>query len=272
MQSPVDSDSDDSSSSCENDWQADIGGIAATGKDSSTVLDMFDAMKKAEPKRTKEGYRIISLDTTDSSFYSTIRGQINDKVYNKFTDLMDECDPEEDIAIDIHSSGGDMFYTIMIANAVSEHRGKTVARISRVAMSGATVIVLACDEIIMAPTACLGPIDLQMWLPVKCALPALEQYKDKNALCGVLHNVFEVYTNDYLLKLQDVLAELYSEEEMDELLEYFYHQHEHQTPLFPRNILEAVPFLKLTTDPELKYERPTKAAAKPDMLSTMLGL
>lgn len=222
---------------------------------------------KTEPvrgraRRTPDGRRIVSLDTRDDSSLASFTARINEKAYGKFMRQLDECDAEEDIAIEVHSRGGDMLYTLMIANAVAQHRGRTTALVSRVALSGATVIVLACDEVVMAPAAGLGPIDLQMLLPVKCALPALDRYKDKNALCGVLHGILNDYADDYMLKLRDVLAGAYSEDEMEAVLDFFYRKHQHQTPLFPRNIKEALPFLKLTVDPDLTcsaQETPAKS-------------
>jgi ClpP class serine protease len=73
----------------------------------------------------------------------------------------------EDKPLDIvlHTLGGWSLAATQIARAIKAHKGKTTAFIPYYAMSAGTFIALACDEIVMSPQACLGPIDPQLGLP-----------------------------------------------------------------------------------------------------------
>jgi ClpP class serine protease len=65
------------------------------------------------------------------------------------------------IAMVIHTMGGYSVPSDMIAKALSQHKGKKVAFVPYMAMSGGTVIALAADEISMGSAAALGAIDTQ---------------------------------------------------------------------------------------------------------------
>ena len=67
-----------------------------------------------------------------------------------------------DIFLILHTLGGYSMPSIMIADAIRKHRankGKVIAFVPRVAMSGGTIAALACDQVWMGDTARLGPID-----------------------------------------------------------------------------------------------------------------
>jgi len=69
---------------------------------------------------------------------------------------------EGDIFLILHTLGGYSMPSIMIADAIRKHRerkGKVIAFVPRVAMSGGTIAALACDHVWMGDTARLGPID-----------------------------------------------------------------------------------------------------------------
>lgn len=57
-----------------------------------------------------------------------------------------------DISVSIDSYGGDVFAGASIYNALKEHDGKITAKIEK-AMSAASVIAMAADEILMSPVA-----------------------------------------------------------------------------------------------------------------------
>tara|TARA_R110000868_G_scaffold298100_1_gene558354 strand:- start:3433 stop:4482 length:1050 start_codon:yes stop_codon:yes gene_type:complete len=59
----------------------------------------------------------------------------------------------------LHTLGGYSLPSIMIADALKHHSGPAIAFVPYIAMSGGTVIALACDEIWMHDTARLGPVD-----------------------------------------------------------------------------------------------------------------
>ena len=83
---------------------------------------------------------------------------------------------DEDLGIDIilHTPGGLVLAAEQIAHALLAHPGKVTAFVPHYAMSGGTLIALAADEIVMSPSAVLGPVD-----------PQLGQYAARSILAAV---------------------------------------------------------------------------------------
>lgn len=61
----------------------------------------------------------------------------------------------KDINVWINSYGGDVYAASRIYTALKEHKGKVKVKIDGVAMSAASVIAMAGDEILMSPTSIL---------------------------------------------------------------------------------------------------------------------
>ncbi len=83
-----------------------------------------------------------------------------------------------DMPIDIllHTPGGMVLAAGQIAHALKRHPAKVTAFIPHYAMSGGTLIAIACDEIVMDPDAVLGPVDPQVGSsPAVSILKVLEQ-------------------------------------------------------------------------------------------------
>lgn len=59
----------------------------------------------------------------------------------------------DEILLSVHSPGGDVFDGLAIYNALLSHPARVVARIDGLAASMASVVVMAADEVQMAPTA-----------------------------------------------------------------------------------------------------------------------
>lgn len=59
----------------------------------------------------------------------------------------------KDITVWIDSYGGDVFAAAGIFNALKEHKGQVITKIDGKAMSAASVIAMAGDEILMSPVA-----------------------------------------------------------------------------------------------------------------------
>jgi ClpP class serine protease len=62
----------------------------------------------------------------------------------------------------LHTPGGLVLAATQIARAIRRRPGKVTAVIPHYAMSGGTLIALACHEILMSPNAVLGPVDPQV--------------------------------------------------------------------------------------------------------------
>jgi len=89
-------------------------------------------------------------------------------------------DPTVPIDLIIHTPGGLVLAAEQIARALSRHPAQVTVMIPHYAMSGGTLIALAADRILMAPSAVLGPVDPQVGqFPAASILAAVEA-KDVN--------------------------------------------------------------------------------------------
>lgn len=66
------------------------------------------------------------------------------------------------IEIILHTPGGLVVAAQQIAAALADHDGAVTAVVPHYAMSGGTLIALACDEIVVDPHSSLGPVDPQL--------------------------------------------------------------------------------------------------------------
>lgn len=89
-------------------------------------------------------------------------------------------DPSVPIDLIIHTPGGLVLAAEQIARALSRHPSQVTVMVPHYAMSGGTLIALAADRIVMAPSAVLGPVDPQVGqFPAASILAAVEA-KDVN--------------------------------------------------------------------------------------------
>lgn len=85
-------------------------------------------------------------------------------------------DKDTPIDLVVHAPGGLVLAALQIANAISAHPGRVTVHIPHYAMSGATLIALAADEIVMDDHAVLGPVDPQVGsFPAASVLAAVER-------------------------------------------------------------------------------------------------
>lgn len=89
-------------------------------------------------------------------------------------------DPSVPLDLVVHTPGGLVLASEQIARALSQHQAKVTVIVPHYAMSGGTMIALAADEILMSPSAVLGPVDPQLGgYPAASILAAVER-KDVN--------------------------------------------------------------------------------------------
>ena len=80
----------------------------------------------------------------------------------------------------LHTPGGLVLAAEQIASALADHPAPVTVYVPHYAMSGGTLIALAADQIVMAPSAVLGPVDPQLGeYPAASILAAVER-KDPN--------------------------------------------------------------------------------------------
>ena len=86
------------------------------------------------------------------------------------------------IEVVLHTPGGLVLAAEQIAAALAAHPAKVTVYVPHYAMSGGTLIALAADDIVMSPSAVLGPVDPQVGeLPVASILAAVDR-KDVNEI------------------------------------------------------------------------------------------
>ena len=96
---------------------------------------------------------------TRSGFFS--QNMINQDTVQKVVEGMQEFNGEPFDLI-LYTPGGDVFSATYLARLFKEYPGEIRAVIPIYAMSGGTMLTLACDKVYMAQTACLGPVDVQI--------------------------------------------------------------------------------------------------------------
>jgi ATP-dependent Clp protease, protease subunit len=98
----------------------------------------------------------------------------------------------EDIEVDINSGGGSVFAGSEIYTALKSYKGNVTIRIVGLAASAASVIAMAGNKIIMAPTA-------QMMIH-NVSSRTSGDYRDMEHSANVLKNANETIANAYRLK------------------------------------------------------------------------
>lgn len=98
----------------------------------------------------------------------------------------------QDITVWINSNGGECIAASVIYTALREHKGKVTVKIDGSAISAASVIAMAGDEILMSPTSVM-----MIHNPLTCAEG---EVKDMEKAIEVLTEVKETIINAYAAK------------------------------------------------------------------------
>jgi ClpP class serine protease len=69
---------------------------------------------------------------------------------------------ETPIDLIVHTPGGLVLAAEQVAHALLRHKAPVTMFVPHYAMSGGTMLALACDQIVMDPNAVLGPVDPQL--------------------------------------------------------------------------------------------------------------
>jgi ClpP class serine protease len=92
-------------------------------------------------------------------------------------DLTDSTTPIDFV---LHTPGGLVLASEQIAQALLRHPAKVTVMVPHYAMSGGTLIALAADEIMLSPSAVLGPVDPQIGQQAAASILAAMHLKDIN--------------------------------------------------------------------------------------------
>lgn len=99
---------------------------------------------------------------------------------------------EGNVCIYINSPGGDCFAASQIYNMLTEYKGKVTVKIESLAASAASVIAMAGDNVVMAPTA--------MLMIHNPATMAFGDHNDMQKAIDILNEVKESIINAYEIK------------------------------------------------------------------------
>lgn len=190
-------------------------------------------IQKIEEKRGSRVILLVHRQETMSFFGFPIM---------KFIDINDSEEviraihlTDKDVPIDIilHTPGGLVLASLQIALAIKKHPAKVTAYVPHYAMSGGTLIALACDEIVMDEHAVLGPVDPQIeGLPASSILRLLKKKPldkiDDRTL--ILADVAEMALRQMKENLRLILSDKFSGEKLDQIVEilsqgYFTHDY-----------------------------------------------
>jgi ClpP class serine protease len=143
------------------------------------ILFIISAFSPLIQRRILESKRIATLRKIETSRGSRVIGLIHRQEtlslfgfpLMRYIDIQDSEEviraikmTDDAIPIDIilHTPGGLVLASEQIAQALLRHPAKVTVFIPHYAMSGGTLIALACDEIVMDENAVLGPVDPQV--------------------------------------------------------------------------------------------------------------
>lgn len=102
---------------------------------------------------------VVMIKHTRQELFS--QSMINEKTLRDLAGIMNKMEGEPFDLI-LHTPGGDIFSSLAVSRFIKQYPGQIRAIIPLYSMSGGSLLALSCKELIMAPNACLGPIDPQL--------------------------------------------------------------------------------------------------------------
>jgi ATP-dependent Clp protease protease subunit len=146
-----------------------------------------------------------------------IEGDIGESFWGWLFDL-DEVSPKKfrkeldqykgkNLTVWINSNGGDVYAASQIYTALKEHKGKITVKVDGTAISAASVIAMAADELLMSPTSVM--MIHNPWSGLQ------GESKDMRHMADVLDEVKDTIINAYQLKTnlsRDEISQLMDDE------------------------------------------------------------
>ena len=144
-------------------WNDIAAEIAKTGTTHDSVRRRYLTRLSARTKRNTIIYYSGWLQKQDLFRQQQVEFILNDADKNGFMATIHKMDRAKGLDLVLHTPGGDMAATESLVDYLRSMFGSNVrAIVPQIAMSGGTMIALACREIIMGKHSNLGPIDPQL--------------------------------------------------------------------------------------------------------------
>jgi ClpP class serine protease len=126
-----------------------------------------------------------------------------------------KTDPDIPIAIVLHTPGGLVLAAKQIAWALAEHPSRVRVYVPHYAVYGGTLLALTADEVVMDPSAVLGPVDPQLsGLPAASIRNAVEQKEPADIDDETL--ILDDMAQKALRQVEDSVTELLQARGVDE--------------------------------------------------------
>ena len=161
---------------------------------------IFDKNKK------NSGYMELTNSTEKSNAQLYIYGDIcgskwdkwadEDKCPQDIADLLNSIDANSDVDVYINSGGGSVFGALAIVSQLSRHNGKKTAYVDGLAASAASIIALACDEVVMNSAA-------QIMIHKPLVYVGYGNADDLRELADMLDKTQESILDVYMTKVKD---------------------------------------------------------------------
>jgi len=130
-----------------------FGQMISGGIDNTAAKIVLKTMKR------KTGKPILFIKHTQQGMFGG--SMIDQNTVNKVSRALNEFQGK-DFDLILHTPGGVVFSAMFISRLFKNYPGKITTIIPAYAMSGGTLLSLSTDEIYMAQSACLGPVDPQL--------------------------------------------------------------------------------------------------------------
>ena len=109
--------------------------------------------------KNKTGRPVMFIKHTQQGLFGG--SMIDQATVNKVSRALNEF-KGKDFDLILHTPGGEVFSALFISRLFKNYPGNIRTLIPSYAMSGGSLLALSTDEIYMAESACLGPVDCQL--------------------------------------------------------------------------------------------------------------
>jgi ClpP class serine protease len=141
------------------------------------------AMHRLERRRGSRVITLIHRQEAFSFFGLPFARYIDMEDSEEILRAIELTDEKVPIDLVIHTPGGLVLAAEQIARALANHPAPVTVMVPHYAMSGGTLIALAANQILLSPSAVLGPVDPQIGqFPAASILAAVERKTDVNRI------------------------------------------------------------------------------------------
>lgn len=105
------------------------------------------------------GRSVVLIKHTAQGLFSS--EMIDQRCLRELSQVMNKMEGK-DFDLVLHTPGGEIFSSLAISRMINQYPGTIRAIIPLYSMSGGSLLALSCEELLMTPNACIGPIDPQL--------------------------------------------------------------------------------------------------------------